>query len=302
MTIPNFIDTHHHLWDLGNNSYPWLDEGIDHFVGDYEKIRKDYLISDFINSVEDLPIKKSVHVQAEWDPSLDPSGETKWLQGVADDEKSRGMPNAIIGFVNLQEKTADEILERHSNFPNWRGIRQMLNWDDQRPNFRFAESGKLITDERWIKGYKLLEKYNASFDLQVWPWQLQECLDLAKKFPNIFIILNHTGMPIDLSISGINLWKKGLRVLAKADNVAVKISALGMMNKNWTKTSIDPFVMETIEIFGSKRCMFASNFPVDSLFSDYKTIWRSFDEITKDFTKTERKQMFMENAERIYRI
>ena len=41
MTIPNFIDTHHHFWDLGNNSYPWLDDGIDHFVGDYEKIRKE---------------------------------------------------------------------------------------------------------------------------------------------------------------------------------------------------------------------------------------------------------------------
>ncbi len=302
MTIPEFIDTHHHLWDLSINSYPWLDDGIDHFVGDYEKIRKNYLISDFINSVGGLPIKKSVHVQAEWDPSLDPSGETKWLQSIADNEKSRGMPNAIIGFANLHKKNVDEILERHSSFPNWRGIRQMLNWDDKRPNLRFAESGNLITDERWIKGYKLLEKYNASFDLQVWPWQLQECLSLARKFPNIFIILNHTGMPIDLSPDGIGLWKKGLKILAQADNVAVKISALGMMNKNWTKATIEPFVIETIETFGPKRCMFASNFPVDSLFSDYKTLWKSFDQITKSFTKTERNQMFMLNAERIYRI
>jgi predicted TIM-barrel fold metal-dependent hydrolase len=302
MTIPDFIDTHHHLWDLKTNSYPWLNEGIDHFVGDYEKIRKNYLISDFFNSVGDLPIRKSVHVQAEWDPSLDPSDETKWLQSVADDEESRGMPNAIIGFANFQEANIDETLYRHSCFPNWRGIRQMLNWDEQRPNFRFAESGDLMVDERWRKGYKLLEKYNASFDLQVWPWQLIDCLDLATKFPNIFIILNHTGMPIDFSPDGINLWKKGLKILAKADNVAVKISALGMMNKNWTKASIDPLVTETIEIFGAKRCMFASNFPVDSLFSDYKTLWQSFDEITKDFTKTERSQMFMLNAERIYNI
>ena len=243
MTIPEFIDTHHHLWDLSINSYPWLDDGIDHFVGDYEKIRKNYLISDFINSVGGLPIKKSVHVQAEWDPSLDPSGETKWLQIIADNEKYRGIPNAIIGFANLHKKNVDEILERHSSFPNWRGIRQMLNWDDKRPNLRFAESGNLITEERWIKGYKLLEKYNASFDLQVWPWQLQECLSLARKFPNIFIILNHTGMPIDLSPDGIGLWKKGLKILAQADNVAVKISALGMMNKNWTKATIDPYVI-----------------------------------------------------------
>ena len=96
--------------------------------------------------------------------------------------------------------------------------------------------------------------------------------------------------------------EKGLKILAEADNVAVKISALGMMNKKWTKATIEPFVMEAIEIFGPKRCMFASNFPVDSLFSDYKTLWQSFDQITKGFTKTERNQMFMLNAERIYRI
>ena len=302
MTIPNFIDTHHHLWDLTNNSYPWLDDGIDHFVGDYEKIRKNYLIKDFFNSVGDLPIKKSVHVQAEWDPSSDPSNETKWLQGIANDEDSKGMPNAIIGFANFRLKNIDEVLNRHSRFPNWRGIRQMLNWDDIRPNFRFAESANLISDHKWRKGFKLLEKYDASFDLQIWPWQLEESLNLASKFPNIFIILNHTGMPIDSSEMGINLWKKGLKILAKADNVAVKISALGMMNKNWTTSSIRPFVMDTIEVFGDKRCMFASNFPVDSLFSDYKTLWDSYDYITRDFTQTERSKLIMLNAERIYRI
>ena len=40
MTVPPFIDTHHHLWDLENNPYPWLMEPIDHFVGDYSAIRK----------------------------------------------------------------------------------------------------------------------------------------------------------------------------------------------------------------------------------------------------------------------
>ena len=28
------IDTHHHLWDLENNRYPWLQTPIDHFAGD----------------------------------------------------------------------------------------------------------------------------------------------------------------------------------------------------------------------------------------------------------------------------
>ena len=128
------------------------------------------------------------------------------------------MPNAIIGFANFKEKNIDEVLYRHSSFANWRGIRQMLNWDDARPNFRFSESADLISDYTWRKGFRLLEKYDASFDLQVWPWQLEESLDLASSFPNISIILNHTGMPIDSSENGINLWKKGSSIFILKQN------------------------------------------------------------------------------------
>ncbi len=127
MTIPPFIDTHHHLWDLENNPYPWLQEGIDHFVGDYTPIRHSYLVSDFHRDAEGIPLKKSVHIQAEWDHNADPVGETAWLQGVADDPASRGMPNGIIAYANLSDPDVEGVLERHAEHANWRGIRHMLN-------------------------------------------------------------------------------------------------------------------------------------------------------------------------------
>jgi predicted TIM-barrel fold metal-dependent hydrolase len=37
--------------------------------------------------------------------------------------------------------------------------------------------------------------------------------------------------------------------------------------------SIRPFVLQTIEAFGVSRCMFASNFPVDKLYSDFDTLY-----------------------------
>jgi predicted TIM-barrel fold metal-dependent hydrolase len=93
-----------------------------------------------------------------------------------------------------------------------------------------------------------------------------------------------------------------MRAIASAPNVAVKISALGMMKPDWTTADIRPFVLDTIEIIGAGRCMFASNFPVDSLFSDYATLWNAYDEITKGFTASERAKLFHDNAERYYRI
>ena len=301
MAVPPFIDTHHHLWDLENNPYPWLQEGIDHFVGDYSQIRKSYLIKDLISDAEGLNLFKSVHVQAEWDHNLDPVDETAWLQKVSESSISNNMPNAIISYADFIDENVEETIERHSEFSNWRGIRYMLNWDVD-PKFRFAEQNNLMSNSKWLNGYKLLAKYNASFDLQVWPWQLEEGANLARNFPEIPIILNHTGMPIKRKSEDIKLWKKGLMFLAKQPNISVKISALGMLDQNWTVDSIKPFVLETINICGVEKCMFASNFPVDSMFSDYRTLWEAYDEITSGFSQNERSALFSKNAERYYRI
>ena len=115
----------------------------------------------------------------------------------------------------------------------------MLNWDED-PKFRFAEQNNLMSNYKWLNGYKLLSKYGGSFDLQVWPWQLEEAANLARNFPDIPIILNHTGMPIKRKSEDIQLWKKGLKSLTKEPNTSVKISALGMLDQNWTTDSIKP--------------------------------------------------------------
>ncbi len=302
MTVPPFIDTHHHLWDLENNPYPWLQEGIDHFVGDYTPIRHSYLISDFHRDAENIPLRKSVHIQAEWDHDADPVGETAWLQGVADDPASRGMPNGIIAYANLSDPGVEGVLERHAEHANWRGIRHMLNWSDDRPNFRFAEAGDLMSDPQWRSGFKLLAKFNGMFELQVWPWQLQEAARLANDIPEVPMVMGHAAMPIGRSPAELREWRKGLEALGTAPNISAKISALGMLDQQWTTESIAPFVLDVIDILGVDRCMFASNFPVDSLFSDYATLWNAYDEITADFSESERAKLFHDNAEKYFRI
>ncbi|MBP64759.1 MAG: hypothetical protein CL727_03180, partial [Chloroflexi bacterium] len=214
----------------------------------------------------------------------------------------QGMPNAIVGFANLSDPDVESILERHASYANWRGIRHMLNWSDDKANFRFAEAGGLMSDRQWRKGFELIGKFGGSFDLQVWPWQLEEAAKLGNDIPEVPMILNHTAMPIGRSPGELREWRKGLESLGRAPNVSAKISALGMLDQTWNVESIAPFVLDTIDILGVDRCMFASNFPVDSLFSDYETVWKSYDEITRDFTDSERAKLFRTNAEKYYRI
>jgi predicted TIM-barrel fold metal-dependent hydrolase len=55
-----------------------------------------------------------------------------------------------------------------------------------------------------------------------------------------------------------------------------------------------------IECFGVPRCMFASNFPVDSLCGSFEAIFGGFEEIVADFTADEQDALFRRNAIRIY--
>ena len=48
--------------------------------------------------------------------------------------------------------------------------------------------------------------------------------------------------------------------------------------------------------------MFASNFPVDSLVADFRTIYSGFMEATQVLGARARQKLFRDNARRIYRI
>ncbi|MDP6821996.1 MAG: amidohydrolase family protein [Dehalococcoidia bacterium] len=298
------IDTHHHLWDLENNRYPWLQTPIDHFAGDYSKIRRTYLISDLIADASEGPYElvKSVHVQAEWDHEGDPAGETAWLQGVADSPEANGLVSAIVGNADFFSPDVEGVLERHAAHANFRGIRQMLNHSQDNPGLNFIDRGDAMDDPAWRDGYRLLAKFGASFDLQIWPWQLEMAARLASDIPEVPIILNHTGMPYASVAAARRQWDAGMRALASTRNVSVKISALGMTDPDWTADDIRPWVEGTIEIFGVDRCMFASNFPVDSMTSDYTTIWAAYDEITSGLPDADRQKLFHDNAVRYYRL
>jgi predicted TIM-barrel fold metal-dependent hydrolase len=232
----------------------------------------------------------------------DPVAETAWLQAVADDPASGGLPSGIVAYADLASPNVDDVLARHCAHANMRGIRDMLNFEPDTPRFCFAARGDLMQDAGWRAGYGRLRAHGLSFDLQLWWQQMADATRLAADFGDIQMILNHTGMPRLFDPDYLAGWRKGMRELASAPNVAVKISGLCMFDRGWSTDSIRPFVEQTIECFGVDRCMFASNFPVESLMSTYAALWDAFSEITGDYSETERAKLFHDNAVRIYRL
>ena len=291
------IDPHHHLWDLSKLSYPWLEEeDKDAFFGSYATLERNYLVKDYLTDTHKQDLEASVHVQAESDHQ-DPLAETRWLSKVT---AEHGLPTAIVAYADFSRDDIQAVLEQHCEFEQVRGIRQILNYHHD-PALTYTDAN-LLEDDKWLANFGLLARYGFSFDLQIYYQQMKLAARLASEHDKIQFILNHTGMPVERNEEGLEGWWNGMRTLASCDNVAVKISGLGMTDPEWTTRSIRPFVLETIELFGIERCMFASNFPVDSLFSDYDTLYRAYRDITSDFSNGERSHLFRDNAARFYRL
>ncbi|NVI05218.1 MULTISPECIES: amidohydrolase family protein [Paraburkholderia] len=294
------VDSHIHLWDLKAHCYPWLENPGVSFVGDARELKHDYLLEHLLGEAGDIDVLKLVHVEANHDPA-DPVEETRWLQSIADRDASRGMPNAIVAAVDLSAQNAPALLEAHASFANTRGIRQILNVHD---NKLFDYVGRhYMREPQWREHFALLRRFDLSFDLQIYPSQMEEAAALARAHADTLLIVNHAGMFVDRnSVAGYRAWRDGMRLLAACPNIAVKISGLAMFDHHWTVESLRPYVLETIDTFGVERAMFASNFPVDRLFGSYTDLWHAYASIVADASEAEKDALFRRNAERYYRI
>lgn len=296
-----FVDAHIHLWDLDRLSYPWLtppfsDEGV---AGSVAPIARTYLPDDYRAETARWNVVGAVHVDAGAAPA-DALAETQWLQGIADEPGGQGLPNAIVAFVALDSPDAERLIEQHGAYRNVRGVRHIVNWHAN-PFYSYTPLD-LLTKPAWEKGYSALGRHGLSFDLQAYPAQIEAAARIARRNPDVPVILNHAGMPLMREPDGWADWRRSVRHLAALPHASAKISGFGIMDHGWTVESIRPYVLETIELFGVDRCMFASDFPTDRLYAGLDQVLDAYHAIVADFTFAEREALFASNARRIYRL
>jgi len=75
-----------------------------------------------------------------------------------------------------------------------------------------------------------------------------------------------------------------------------------MGDNGWDTDRIRPWVDHCIDCFSDDRTIFASNWPVDSLWSDYGTIVQAYREILSVRPEVEQEKILGGNAARLYRI
>jgi predicted TIM-barrel fold metal-dependent hydrolase len=279
------IDTHQHLWDLDRFSFSWTKNA--------PALSRSFRMDDYLEATRGVELYKSVHLEADVDEP-DMLGETRYILDLA--ERDDNPLEGVVAGARPENPDFGAYLEQIAGHPSaakLKGLRRVLHVvpDDtvDRPGF--------------IDNVRSLERYHLSFDICVLARQLPIALRLVRECPGIQFILDHCGNPL-VKERIFEPWKGYIRELAGEPNVVCKISGIvtNADPERWTPEDLRPYVEHVVESFGWDRVMFGSDWPVCLLASGYRRWVEALMLLTAGASDGERKKLFQENAERVYRL
>jgi L-fuconolactonase len=321
------VDAHHHLWDHLPEKHAPLVGG-----------RRRYLIDELLNDMSSgHNVVATVHVdgdsmyRADGPEEYRVVGETEFINGQAAMSASGlyGPSRIAAGIVGTADcrigNRVKGVLEAHiaAGGSRFRGIRQTGAWDADASIFggMFKNGSHLYLDAEFRRGFACLAPLGLSFDAFVLSPQLSDVADLAAAFPDTRIILDHAGGPIGIGRYRGRLaemfpaWRRDIQEIARRPNVSMKLGGLGSFINGFATYRAEPpassaalaqdwrpYVETCISAFGSDRCMFESNYPVDSGAGSYGTIVNAYKRITAGCSAGERSSIFAGTAINVYRL
>jgi predicted TIM-barrel fold metal-dependent hydrolase len=289
-----YVDAHHHIWPA--DGLPWLDgQMIPRIFGPYEPLRgRAYSIDEYKADAEAKGFGQSVYVQANWRLE-DSVKEVEWVQ--AQHERT-GWPHAIVGSADLFNERAIETIEAElAASALLRGVRLQLHWHDTVEAYRYASGPDRASDRTFNENLAKLPGLGLLFELQVFPNQLSSALELVAAHPDLTFVLIHAGMPI----AG-EPWRDALTQLSHHPNVAVKLSGQGTFIHAVDRGQIAEVAKVVLDTFGPGRAMFGSNFPIESLWTDFSSLIDAWLGVLAEYPDQVRADVLGRTARRIYRL
>jgi predicted TIM-barrel fold metal-dependent hydrolase len=282
---PRVVDAHVHLWDPARTDwYPYLSHPPAQGAGDASGMYRRFDVPTYRVESSGWNVEKFVNVAAATGGhSVE---ETIELDSNA---AARGGPDAIIGGLPPAGSTAEsvDLLDRQMTAPRFRGVRPMGVHQGPLP-----DAGVLGA----------LQDRGLVFELMAHTDQLREAAVGLRGFDGLSVVVEHTGWPRSGSDEEFAEWRTGIDALASlGDQVACKLSGLSMPLASMTADALGPWLEYAIGAFGVERCMFASNFPVDSMYGTFDDLYTAFSTVTAGLDGASRQKLFADNAERVYR-
>ena len=290
------VDAHFHIWR--RDDLPWLSGPMQpRIFGPYQPIRRDYLIEEYLLDIAGQGVEAAVCIQANW-PAGRAEEEVAWVSSEAE---RTGWPQAIVGSGDLTREGARDAVASLVRNHRLRGIRQQLNWHENLL-YRFASRPNFCLNPVLQRNVASLGERGLVFELQVFTPQMEGAAALADAAPLTTLVLQHAGMPEDLSEEGMDRWRRGMAELARRPNVVAKLSGRGTSLRRLDRDHVARITAETVKLFGPERCLFGSNFPIEKLWTDYAALIAAHRDAARPLGDGAMRAIFNDTARRVYRL
>lgn len=272
------IDSHQHFWKFDPIRDAWIDASM-------EKIARDFLPEDLKPLIDQSKIDGCVAVQAdqsetETDFLLDFAGRYDFVKGV-------------VGWVDLRSPQLSERLEHYCNNSFFKGVRHIVQ----------AEKDGFMLQESFLKGIQQLKDFNLTFDILIFPHQLEEAVALVKKNPEQAFVLDHIAKPY-IKDKKIDQWAKHINQLAAHQNVNCKLS--GLLTEadwnHWQEEDFTAYLTVIMKAFGADRLMYGSDWPVCLLAGSYPHVVRIVENFISSLSTDDQKKIMGQNAHHFYNL
>jgi L-fuconolactonase len=155
--------------------------------------------------------------------------------------------------------------------------------------------------EAFLRGLSLLKSYQLTYDFLIFPHQLPAAIEVAQKFPEQKLVLDHLAKP-PIKSGEIEPWKQSLQRLAKLPNVSCKVS--GMLteanHQHWKPDDFRPYFDVVFEAFTPARLMYGSDWPVCLFAGQYEQAFHLVEAYARHLSSTDQQGLWGENAARFY--
>jgi len=309
------IDSHIHLWRRNGT---------------------DYLAADFLNdAASGHNVGASIYVECDMSfneaerEDLRPVGETQHV--LRQVEQARGGPHrlaaGIMGFAELMlGDNVRDVLDAHIEAGNGRfkGIRSRVSWDAD-PAVGYNEHpyyphGDAMNDPAYVRAAGCLSDLGLVLELWALHPQLDDVCTFAKKVPDLPVVINHLGGPIGIGSYAAHRaevfqrWSVSMKALAELPNVSVKVGGLGIgrmgfrfpggkaATSDQLVAAWKPYVETAVDVFGTKRSMFGSNFPVDRAAASYPVLLNAYKKMLLGLNDGEIASVFSGTAKELYKL
>ena len=207
--------------------------------------------------------------------------------------KTHSEIKGVVGWTDLLSKNVEERLQFFSQYDVIKGWRHVVQ----------SEPDDFLLNEDFQNGISALARFNYTYDILIYHYQLKPALAFVSKFPKQKFVIDHCAKP-DIGKKNIEEWKGLMKEMAQHPNVWCKLSGLFTETKwkQWSAGDFYPYLDTVFESFGAERLMFGSDWPV-MLLSGIYVQWKSLlEKYMENFVEEDRLKVLGENAIEFYNL